>query len=134
MSSVHTHPDEGLLLRYLDGEAPSRKSREVRRHLEACWDCRAAAEEMEETIAGCVRYRRQVLTAHLPGPPAPWADLSQGFARIDAEMSAGSWGTGLGARLARWLTPAPPLRWVFSGAAVLAMAFGLYYQFHETPS
>ena len=130
MSSVHTHPDEGLLLRYLDGETPGREMRRVRRHLEACWECRAAAEELQKTIAACVRYRQQVLQGYLPPAPAVWADLTRGFARIDAEMAAASWT----ARVARWLTPAPAVRWALSAAAVLALAVGLYYQFHETPS
>jgi hypothetical protein len=130
MSSVQTHPEEGLLLRYLDGEAPARKMRQVRRHMEACWECRTAAEELEGTIAACVHYRKDVLAAHLPAPPAPWADLSREFDRIDAEVAANSFS----ARLARWLVPTPAIRWALSGAAVVAMAAGLYYQFHETPS
>ena len=79
MSSIHTHPEDGVLLRYLDGELPARKSRQVRGHLEACWQCRTAVEELEATVAGCVRYRKNVLQAHLPPPPAPWADLSAGI-------------------------------------------------------
>jgi anti-sigma factor RsiW len=130
MSTVQTHPDEGLLLRYLDGEAPGRRVRQVRRHLEACWECRAGAEDLERTIAACVRYRQQVLQAHLPAPPAAWADLSRGFARIDAEVAAASWT----ARVRQWLKPSPAVRWAASAAAVLALAAGLYYQFHETPS
>lgn len=130
MSSIQTHPEDGLLLRYLDGEAPGRKLRQVKSHLEACWECRTAAEELQETIAGCVRYRKNVLAAHLPPPPAPWADLSREFDRIDAEVSAQSFS----ARIARWLMPAPATRWALSAAAILALAAGLYYQFHETPS
>ena len=29
------HPEEGQLLRYLDGELPGRKARQMRKHLEA---------------------------------------------------------------------------------------------------
>jgi hypothetical protein len=130
MSSVQTHPEEGLLLRYLDGEAPGRKMRQVRRHLEACWECRTAAEELEHTVARCVHYRKNVLAAHLPAPPAPWADLSREFDRIDAEAAA----TSFSMRLTSWLMPTPAIRWALSGAAIIALAAGLYYQFHETPS
>jgi hypothetical protein len=130
MSSVETHPEEGLLLRYLDGEAPARKMRQVKRHLEACWECRTGSEELERTIAACVHYRKSVLVAHLPAPPAPWADLTREFDRIDAEAAAQSFS----ARLARWLMPTPAIRWALSGAAIVALAAGLYYQFHETPS
>ena len=126
MSSVQTHPEDGLLLRYLDGELPGRKSRQVRRHLEACWQCRSGAEEFERTIADCVRYR----TAVLQPPPAPWSDLSEGFARIDSEVR----GESLPARLGRWFAAPPALRWSFSAAVALVLAAGLYYQFRETPS
>ena len=99
MSSIHTHPDGVVLLRYLDGELPARKSRQVRGHLEACWQCRTAVEDLEATVASCVHYRKNVLEAHLPPPPAPWADLSEGFAKIDSEVGVESWM----ARLGRWL-------------------------------
>src|SRR4051812_5504918 len=130
MSSIHTHPEDGVLLRYLDGELPARKSRQVRGHLEACWQCRTAAEDLEATVAGCVRYRKNVLQAHLPPPPAPWADLSAGFARIDSEVGVESWM----ARFGHWLAAPPARRWALSATAVLLLAAGLVYQFRETPS
>ncbi len=131
MSGIGTHPGEDSLLRYLHREAPGRAMRRVRRHLETCRECRAEAEELRRTIARCLRYRVQVLQAHLPEPPAPWADLSDGFARIDAEIEQATWK----ARAVRWLKPySPAVRWSAFAAAVLALAAGLYYQFHETPS
>ena len=54
------HPDDGLLLRYLDGELPGRKARQVRTHLEACWQCRTQSEELQNVIGECVRYRKNV--------------------------------------------------------------------------
>jgi hypothetical protein len=130
MSNLQTHPEDGLLLRYLDGEMPARKSRQVRGHLEACWQCRTAAEDLEGTIAECVHYRKDVLQAYLPPPPMPWADLSAGFARIDAEAGVESWMARLGHALA---APAS-LRWVLASAAALLLAVGLYDHFRETPS
>lgn len=129
--SSQAHLEDGQLLRYLDGELPARQTRRVRGHLEACWECRAAVEELESAIAGCVQYRRQVLQAHLPPPPDRWADLSAGFARIDSEVgAAGSWWARLGSMLA-----APPARrWAMTAAGALILAAGLYYRFHETPS
>src|SRR5213080_1742999 len=100
MSSIHTHPEDGVLLRYLDGELPARRSRQVRGHLEACWQCRSAVEDLEGTVAACVHYRRNVLQAHLPPPPAPWADLSAGFTRIDSDIAMESWFARLGRLLA----------------------------------
>ena len=48
------HPEDGLLLRYLDGELPGRQARQVRTHLEACWQCRAEVEELGAAIGECV--------------------------------------------------------------------------------
>ncbi len=78
------HPEEEQLLRYSDGELPARASSEVRSHLEACWQCRANLEELEQTVGACVRYRSTVLQRHLPAPPAPWTDIYRSFGEIDA--------------------------------------------------
>jgi anti-sigma factor RsiW len=130
MSNLQTHPEDGVLLRYLDGELPARKGRQVRRHLEACWQCRTAVEDLERAVADCVHYRRDVLQAHLPPPPAPWVDLSTEFSRIDSEVGVESWM----ARLSHWLTAPPARRWALSATAALLLAAGIFYQFRETPS
>ena len=75
------HPEDGLLLRYLDGELPGRKARQVRTHLEACWQCRAQVEELQGVIGECVRYRKNVLAPGLPPPPEPWRSLD--FDRVE---------------------------------------------------
>src|SRR6476660_6170425 len=89
------HPEESLLLLYLDRELRSRQSRQVKKHLEACWQCRTELEALQNAVADCVRYRKNVLGPHLPPPPAPWADLYRGFAEIDAAAAGESW-------MARW--------------------------------
>jgi anti-sigma factor RsiW len=124
MSSFQ-HPDEGLLLRYIDGELPGRKSRQVRRHLEACWQCRGAVEELESTVAECVRYRKEI-REYLPSPPKAWPDLSREFARIDAAFQSEPFWK-------RYLT-FPMLRQAAAGAAVLALLFALIYQFQKAPA
>jgi Putative zinc-finger len=123
------HPEDGLLLRYLDGELPGRKARQVRTHLEACWQCRAQGEELQGTIGECVRYRKNVLAPSLPPPPEPWRDLD--FDAVDAELAAQS----LYTRVARFLSPRqnPGLRWALSGVAVLALCLVLVQQLRETP-
>jgi len=78
------HPERDFLLPYLDGELPPRKARQVRRHVEACWQCRAELEELKVVVADCVRYRKHWQEASLAQPPEPWRDLSREFARIDA--------------------------------------------------
>jgi hypothetical protein len=123
------HPEDGLLLRYLDGELPGRKARQIRTHLEACWQCRAQAEELQAAIGDCVRYRNHVLAPGLPPPPEAWRSLD--FAAADAELAAQS----LASRLARFLSPRQNsgLRWALSGAAVLGLAFVALQQLRETP-
>jgi hypothetical protein len=128
MSNLQSqHLDDGLALRYLDGELPGRKARQVRRHLEACWQCRAEIEALETTVADCMRYRKQVLETHLPEAPNPWADLSRGFDRVDAELSAVPFWKRLG------LIP-PSLVWSAAAVAVAALVCAVFYQLRETPS
>ena len=45
------HPDHGQLLLYLDGELVGRKAKQIRTHLEACWQCRTELQALETTIA-----------------------------------------------------------------------------------
>ena len=128
MSSWHSqHFDDGLALRYLDGELPARKARQVRRHLEACWQCRAEIEALEATVADCVRYRKQILAAQLPEPPQPWADLARGFDRIDGELGAEPFWKRLG-------HVPPALAWCAATVAAAVLACAIYYQLRETPS
>src|SRR5664280_3428826 len=119
MSSLGTrNPEEGQLLPYLDGELPGRNARQIRKHLGACWHCRAEMEELESTVGDCVRYRKNVLGTCLPPPPDAWQDLSRGFDRIDASLG----GESLAARLARAVfLPRPALRWAATGAIAVAV-------------
>src|SRR5258706_7412459 len=124
------HPEEGTLLQYLDGEVGRREARNIHDHLEACWQCRTALEELQATVNDCVRYRKQVLIPSLPEPPAAWGSLD--FARIDAELAAES----LSERLGRWLSPrrSVPMRWALSGALALALTFVIVRQLRDTPN
>ena len=123
------HPAEGQLLRYLDGELPRGKASQVRSHLEACWQCRSQMEELQVAVGDCVRYRKNVLGACLPPPPAPWKALD--FGKAEAELAARS----IFARLANFLSPrrSAPLGWAVSFAAVVALAAGIFQQLRETP-
>jgi hypothetical protein len=123
------HPEDGQLLRYLDGELPRGKANQIRSHLEACWQCRAEIEELQSAVGDCVRYRKNVLGACLPPPPAPWRALD--FEKADAELANRS----IFARLASFLSPTrnAPLRWALTGVAVLALAAGIFQQLRQTP-
>ena len=124
MSSFQ-HPGDGMLLRYIDGELRGWKSRQVRRHLEACWQCRGSVEELQGTVAECVHYRKQI-RAYIPAPPKPWADLSREFARIDASFDGEPFWK-------RWLA-FPMLRSAAFGAAALALLCAVVYQFRTAPA
>ncbi len=83
MSSLELrHPENDLLLQFLDGELSRRQARQVRLHVEACWQCRTELDELQKLVAECVRYRETIASSMEP-PPQPWADLSRDFARLD---------------------------------------------------
>ncbi|MBZ5620673.1 MAG: hypothetical protein LAQ69_18400 [Acidobacteriia bacterium] len=131
MSSLQVHhPEDGLLLRYIDGELPARKVRQVARHLEACWQCRSEVEDLQVTVADCVRYRRNILQTHLPPPPSPWPDLYREFARVDASLREEPWL----ARLKGSFGSPTIRRWGVAVAAALVVAVGVFQQLRETPS
>src|SRR5882724_11703227 len=80
------HPEDEAMLKYADGELSGRVAGEIRSHLEACWECRAAFEQLQNTVSQCVNYRKNVLQKHLPPPPAPWTDIYQRFTEIDESI------------------------------------------------
>jgi hypothetical protein len=90
MSLELRHPEAALLLPYLDGELPARKARQVRKHVQACWQCRTELEELRKTVGDCIHYRAQLRDTTLSDPPRTWADLSAGFDRIDADLERAS--------------------------------------------
>jgi len=125
------HPGEEQLLRYCDGELPARATNRVHSHLQACWQCRTALEEIEATVGASVRYRTQVLHRHLPAAPAPWTDIYRSLAEIDASLERPS----LSDRLVKiFAFPARHAKKWVPVAAVLMIAWGLFYRYRLTPS
>jgi anti-sigma factor RsiW len=130
-SSLTLHPEEEQLLRYLDGELPVQAAGEVRSHLEACWQCRAALEELQDVVSQCVHYRKNVLQRHLPTPPAPWVDIYRHFDEIDASLEP-----ALFRRIARLLKSpfdTGAKKWALAAVALLVV-LGLFYRYRQTPS
>ena len=130
-SSLTLHPEEEQLLRYLDGELPVQAAGEVRSHLEACWQCRAALEELQDVVSQCVHYRKNVLQRHLPTPPAPWVDIYRQFDEIDASLEP-----ALFRRIARALKSpfdTGAKKWALAAVALLVV-LGLFYRYRQTPS
>jgi anti-sigma factor RsiW len=60
------HITDEDLLGVADGELSKRRSRRVRRHLEACWACRARMAEIEGTIQEVARLVRETSDRRLP--------------------------------------------------------------------
>ena len=125
------HPDEEQLLRYADGELPARRAAGIRSHLNACWHCRAALDELQCVVGECVRYRAAVLQRHLPAPPAPWVDIYREFDVIDASFDHPSLAGRLAAML-RWPMHHAP-KWV-PAAVALMLVWALLYRYRQTPS
>src|SRR3984893_3917021 len=59
--------DEQLLLT-LDGESSAHEAAAVQAHLEACWSCRARAEQIETAIGDLVEYRDHLMNSYSPAP------------------------------------------------------------------
>ena len=130
-STLTLHPEEEQLLAYIDGELPAPVASQVRSHLEACWQCRAALEGLQQTVSECVHYRTNVLQRHLPAPPAPWTDIHHKFDEIDASVEPVFFD-----RLARLLKSpfdSAMRRWALAAVALLLL-LGLFYRYNHAPS
>ncbi len=127
----HRHVEDDELMRYADGELPARKAREVRSHLEACWQCRAGLEELQKVISDCVRYRKDLLQVYLPSPPARWGDIYRGFAEIDASRNSGPLFLRILESFRCRVTATP--RWATATLAIL-LAGAISVEFLKTPS
>ncbi len=66
--------DEDLLLA-IDGELEDRAAADVKRHLLACWACRARRRGIEDAIAVYVRAHRRNLNPRIPSAAGPRALL-----------------------------------------------------------
>ena len=130
-SSLTLHAEEEQLLRFLDGELPVQASGEVRSHLEACWQCRAALEELQNVVSQCVHYRKNVLQRHLPTPPAPWVDIYRKFDEIDTSVEPVLFNRFL--RLLKSPFETTTKKWAVAAAALLVF-LGLFYRYRQTPS
>ena len=125
------HPEDEQLFRYADGELPGRATRQISSHLQACWECRVELAELQDIVAECVRYRKNVLQRHLPSPPAPWIDIYQAFAEVDA-FTEPAFFSRLG-RLFLQVPRANVRRWAPVVVALTVLCV-LFLRFRQTPS
>jgi len=117
-------------MRFCDGELRAREASRVARHLEACWACRTQVEDVKKLIGDYVHYRKDVLQASLPPPPAPWNDLHHQFAIVQQQ--------GLVRKRSRVVrlfqdVLREPSAWILAAAASVLMAVGVYV-LTDTPS
>lgn len=89
------HVADEDLLRLADGELTCQRAAAVQAHLEACWDCRARADEIQTTIAGFVRAHHGELDPQLPPVAGPRALLRARLAELAIEQRNGWWDGGL---------------------------------------
>jgi hypothetical protein len=75
MSYESFHIPDYELLAAADGELSAAKMKKVRRHLEACWTCRARMSAIELAIVDFVQAHQQSLNAQLPSASGPRALL-----------------------------------------------------------
>ena len=55
------HPNDEVLLAYLDGEVSRARARPIRNHLKSCWNCRSVLADLEaqaETISRLLSGRQ----------------------------------------------------------------------------
>jgi hypothetical protein len=79
------HVPEDDLLPFLDGELPDKEAKKIRRHLEACWNCRARIEAVERTISAVVEYHNHAYVRGLPPPPGGWRTFDSELKSVAAE-------------------------------------------------
>jgi hypothetical protein len=132
------HPENEEILRYVDGELPARAVRKIRTHLNACWECRAQLQEVEETISNCVGYRKNILQSHLPTPPAPWVDIYRRFAEMDASPEPDFFpgpapAVSTRTRWFAWLTIGAR-RWALAAAVLLLACAAILYRVQLAPT
>lgn len=60
------HLTDASLLLAIDGELPSSNRDMVKKHVRACWRCRARREHLEHTIAGIVEYEHRLVAPDMP--------------------------------------------------------------------
>jgi len=124
------HPEAGEILRYADGELSTKEAAEMRAHLEACWQCRAAHSDVQKSIGEYVRYR-EVSAGLLPAPPRPWFDIYRQFDLAGAALAQPSAAARLFGSIRAFFTSPARLAPV---ALALVAGFVVTDTFRNTPS
>lgn len=126
MRIQNNHPSDEDLLLLNDGELSSARSAEVRKHLEACWNCRTRVKEMEGAIADFIYVQRDELSRELPPFDGSRALLRARLAQSAAEAQKPGWRD-------RVHSLRPGRAWVYA-SVVLAALSGLVLLHHQASS
>lgn len=86
-----SHPVEGTLLLYLDGELLSKEAALIQEHLTACWSCRMKADRVEEAVFAFVEYRDEVLRPLTGLPPSDDQDFAGRLRLLGNRLGKRSW-------------------------------------------
>jgi hypothetical protein len=90
MLNRNLHPSDQDLLLFSDGELSTRRAARVRKHLAACWSCRARAAQIEVTIGEFLQMHR-LDSLELPPLAGPRALLKARLAQSVAQNGGGGW-------------------------------------------
>ena len=120
MRDNNAHLSDQELLLYADGENSQYGMARVRKHLVACWTCRARLKELESVVADVVKLHRGRIDAQLPGADGIRSSFRAKLAAA-AETRKAS-----GIRL----FPAAYRRQAACAAIALAIVFGVVWQMY----
>jgi hypothetical protein len=128
MLNQNLHPSDEDLLLFSDDELSARRTAWVRRHLAACWSCRARAAQIEVTIGEFMEVHRQASGPELPPLAGPRALLKARLAQSAAQQ---------GCQQSFFLLNARSLAYLCALAVVVALGVRVLLQNavgHETGS
>jgi hypothetical protein len=110
MRDPDSHLSDEQLLLNLEGELSSREEKRVRRHLEACWQCRARRQELQDATVDFVRVERLEFDRQAPPAAAPRALLKASL----GQLSAGS------RESSKWFPSRSEILWASAIGSLLA--------------
>jgi hypothetical protein len=125
------HPPESVLLRFVDGELDAKRAAVIREHLEACWRCRAATEEMQETIRDYVRFHSDRIVPAIPGPPRHWHGFEAALNETESQCAAAR---GWKNRFFAFRGLIPRAVWIGSAVVTCAVALGVFLELTSSPA
>jgi anti-sigma factor RsiW len=80
----HAHPEDTILLAYLDAELPKPPMRSTEQHLQTCWKCRAALADLELQAQAASKLLTHRTEADISSADAAKAKFLERKARFEA--------------------------------------------------